>query len=43
MIDALRAVMQEGATLDSLLPQVGLLFAWAIGTFILALRWFRWI
>jgi ABC-2 type transport system permease protein len=43
LIDALRAVMQEGATLSSQLPQVGLLAAWAIVTFFLALRWFRWI
>ncbi|MBI3838523.1 MAG: ABC transporter permease [Planctomycetia bacterium] len=43
LIDALRAVMQEGASLASQLPQVGLLTAWAVVTFFLALRWFRWI
>jgi ABC-2 type transport system permease protein len=43
LIDALRAVMQEGASLVSQLPQVGMLAAWAIVTFALALRWFRWI
>jgi ABC-2 type transport system permease protein len=43
LIDSLRAVMQEGASLASLLPQVGLLSAWAIASFFLALRWFRWI
>ncbi len=43
LIDALRAVMQEGASLGSQLTQVGLLVAWAVVTFVLALRWFRWI
>jgi ABC-2 type transport system permease protein len=43
LIDALRAVMQEGASLASQLPQVGMLAAWAVVTFALALRWFRWI
>ena len=41
--DALRAVMQEGATLASQLPQIGLLAAWSVVTFILALRLFRWV
>jgi ABC-2 type transport system permease protein len=43
LIDSLRAVMQEGATLASQLPQIGLLTAWSVVTFFLALRWFRWI
>jgi ABC-type polysaccharide/polyol phosphate export permease len=43
LIDSLRAVMQEGATLASQLPQVALLAGWSIATFFLALRWFRWI
>jgi ABC-type polysaccharide/polyol phosphate export permease len=43
LIDALRAVMQEGASLASQLPQVGLLTGWALVTFFLALRWFRWM
>jgi ABC-2 type transport system permease protein len=42
LIDALREVMLEGAGL----PQVGwrlcILAAWGIGTFALALKWFRW-
>jgi ABC-type multidrug transport system permease subunit len=42
LIDALRAVMQEGASLAALLPQIGILAAWAAVTFFLALRWFRW-
>ena len=43
LLDSLRAVMQEGATLASQLPQVGLLAGWSVVTFFLALRWFRWI
>jgi ABC-2 type transport system permease protein len=41
--DALRAVMQEGATLGSQLPQIGLLAGWSVVTFFLALKWFRWV
>ena len=41
--DSLRAVMQEGATLASQLPQLGLLAGWSVITFVLALRWFRWV
>ena len=41
--DSLRAVMQEGATLASQLPQIGLLAAWSVVTFVLALKWFRWV
>jgi ABC-2 type transport system permease protein len=40
--DSLRAVMQEGASLASQLPQIGILAAWAVVTFALALRLFRW-
>ncbi len=42
LIDALRAVMLEGETLASQWPAVCILSAWAVGTFVLALRWFRW-
>jgi ABC-type multidrug transport system permease subunit len=42
LINSLRAVMLEGATLASQLPQIGLLAAWGLGTFVLALRLFRW-
>ncbi len=42
LIDALRAVMLEGTALTALLPQIGILAAWGIGTFVLALWWFRW-
>ena len=42
LIDALRAVMLEGDTLVSQLPRIGILALWGAGTFVLALRWFRW-
>ncbi len=42
LIDALRAVMQEGTPLLSLLPEMGILLLWGVVTFVLALRWFRW-
>lgn len=41
--NALRAVMQEGAPLATQWPEVGLLAAWAVVCFVLALRWFRWV
>ncbi len=41
--NALRAVMQEGATLASQWQEIGLLVIWAIVTFALALKLFRWI
>lgn len=42
LIDALRAVSQEGTPLAALWPQLALLAGWAAGSFVLALRWFRW-
>ena len=42
LIDALRAVMLEGATLASQLPQIGGLVVWGVVSFALALRLFRW-
>jgi ABC-2 type transport system permease protein len=42
LIDALRAVMLEGATLASQLPQIGGLAVWGGVSFALALRLFRW-
>ena len=41
--NSLRAVMQEGVSLASQLPEIGLLAAWAIVTFVLALKLFRWV
>jgi ABC-2 type transport system permease protein len=40
--DALRAVILEGASLPQLWPQTAILGSWAVGSFVLALRWFRW-
>jgi ABC-2 type transport system permease protein len=42
LIDALRAVTLEGTSLPELWPQVAILSGWAVGSFVLALRWFRW-
>jgi ABC-type polysaccharide/polyol phosphate export permease len=42
LIDALRAVMLEGASLASQWSQVGILAGWGVVTFALALRLFRW-
>jgi ABC-2 type transport system permease protein len=42
LIDALRGVMLESATLTSLWPQIAGLAVWGVATFVLALRWFRW-
>jgi ABC-type multidrug transport system permease subunit len=40
--DGLRAVMNEGAGIVAIWPQGALLAGVALGTFGLALRWFRW-
>lgn len=42
LINALRAVMLEGATLASQLPRIAIMVAWGVVCFTLALRWFRW-
>ncbi len=42
LIDALRAVMLEGATFVSQWQRIGMMAAWAVVTFALALRWFKW-
>jgi ABC-2 type transport system permease protein len=42
LINALRNVSLEGASLVSQWPQVAILAAWAGVSFLLALRWFRW-
>ncbi len=42
LIDALRSVTLEGTSLPELWPQLAILTAWAVGSFVLALRWFRW-
>lgn len=40
--DAFRAVMNDGATLWAIWPQLLILTCWCLVTFTLALRWFRW-
>ena len=40
--DALRALMNEGASFTATLPQLGILVAWCVVSFFLALKWFRW-
>ncbi len=40
--DALRAVMNEAAGLRAVLPEIGILAAWAVVCFAVALRIFRW-
>ena len=42
-VDALRATMLEGATLAQLAPELGIMAAWMVGTFTVALRIFRWL
>lgn len=43
VVDALRATMLEGATLASLVPELVLIGAWTTGSFLVALRIFRWM
>jgi ABC-2 type transport system permease protein len=40
--NALRAVMLEGAGFQPLLPELAILAAWGVVTFLLALKFFRW-
>jgi len=40
--DALRAVMLDGAPLHSTWPQLAVLTVWGVGSFLLAVRIFRW-
>lgn len=42
VISSLRQVMQEGVSLLQLGPELGLMGLWAVGTFVVALRIFRW-
>jgi ABC-type polysaccharide/polyol phosphate export permease len=42
LIDSLRANMLEGDGLVRVAPQVGILAAWLVVCFVLALRLFRW-
>jgi ABC-type multidrug transport system permease subunit len=40
--DALREVMLEGKTLADVGWRLAILIAWAVVSFVLALKWFRW-
>ena len=40
--NALRAIMNEGAGLVAVAPAIGLLAAWGLVSFFVALKWFRW-
>jgi ABC-type multidrug transport system permease subunit len=40
--DAYRALMNEGAGLLAVMPELGILAAWTVASFWLALAWFRW-
>jgi ABC-2 type transport system permease protein len=42
LIDALRGVMIEGQSFAAIAHEVGILAAWGAGTFLLALKLFRW-
>ena len=42
LIDALRANMLQGAALPQVAPQLGILAAWMVLCFGLALKLFRW-
>jgi ABC-2 type transport system permease protein len=42
LIAALRQVMQEGAGLIQIAPELGLIVAWGVATFLVAIRIFRW-
>ena len=40
--DALREVINEGATITAILPELGVLMAWASLGYLLALKFFKW-
>jgi len=40
--DAMREVMLEGASLTDVAWRLGLLAVWAVATFVLAMKIFRW-
>jgi ABC-type multidrug transport system permease subunit len=41
--DALRGVINEGLTLTQVLPQIAILLAWTVVSFVVGLKIFRWI
>jgi ABC-type polysaccharide/polyol phosphate export permease len=42
VIDALRATMLRGAGVGELLPELGVITAWLVISFVVAVRLFRW-
>jgi ABC-type multidrug transport system permease subunit len=42
LVDALRLIYNDGATLARILPELAILTAWALLGFILSARTFRW-
>jgi ABC-type multidrug transport system permease subunit len=42
LVDALRLTYNEGATLGRILPELGILAAWALVSFVVSVRTFRW-
>jgi ABC-2 type transport system permease protein len=40
--EALRSVYNDGQTLWAVGPELGIMAAWTLATFLLALRYFRW-
>ena len=42
LIGGLRHVMQEGAALHQILPELAIILIWGAVTFFLAIRIFRW-
>ncbi len=42
LLDALRALMLDGAALANVLPEIGIISAWGIVCFLTALKIFRW-
>jgi ABC-type multidrug transport system permease subunit len=42
LIESLRAVMLEGASIGEQWGRIGIMAAWCVVSFVLALRWFRW-
>lgn len=43
LIDSLRSVMLDGATLTTLIPEITTMVAWTVVSFTIALRIFRWL
>ncbi len=42
VVDAIRATMLEGASATALVPELGIIAAWFVVTYVVALRFFHW-